>query len=270
MKRNLIYILLLMFTLTACGEYNKLLKSADYEEKYEWAKKYFEQKKYSRSITLLQELVPIYKGTEHAEESLYLLARSFFQAKDYSSAAQYFKTYYNTYPKGEYAELARYYTGYGFYLDSPEARLDQKETYTAIDELQMFLEYYPTSDRKESVMGHIFELQEKLAQKELHNAQLYYNLGSYMVTLGNNYLSAEIVAQNALRDYPYSKLREEFYMIILRSKYEESNISVAQKQQDRLREVIDEYYTYKNEYPEGKHVKEATRIFNTVSKLVKN
>ncbi|MGL4993146.1 MAG: outer membrane protein assembly factor BamD [Bacteroidales bacterium] len=270
MKRNLTYILLLMLTLTACGEYNKLLKSTDYEGKYEWAKKYFEMKKYSRSITLLEELVPIYKGTEKAEESLYLLARSFFQAKDYSSASQYFKTYYNTYPKGEYAELARYYTGYGYYLDSPEARLDQRDTYTAIDELQMFLEYYPTSDKKEDVLRYIFELQEKLAEKELLNAQLYYNLGGYMITMGNNYLSAVIVAQNALRDYPYSKLREEFYIIILRSKFEEAQISVLQKQQDRLREAIDEYYTYKNEYPEGKYMKEATRIFNNASKMMKN
>ena len=43
--------------------------------KYEYAKKYFEQKKYARAYTLLGELVTIYKGTDKAEESLYLLAR---------------------------------------------------------------------------------------------------------------------------------------------------------------------------------------------------
>ena len=53
--------------------------------KYEYAKKYFEQKKYARAYTLLGELVTIYKGTDKAEESLYLLARSHYMAKDYST-----------------------------------------------------------------------------------------------------------------------------------------------------------------------------------------
>lgn len=54
--------------------------------KYEYAKKYFEQKKYARAYTLLGELVTIYKGTDKAEESLYLLARSHYMAKDYSTS----------------------------------------------------------------------------------------------------------------------------------------------------------------------------------------
>ncbi|MGL5729743.1 MAG: outer membrane protein assembly factor BamD, partial [Bacteroidales bacterium] len=69
MKRKLSYILLLIIALSSCGEYNKLLKSSDYELKYEYAKKYFDQKKYSKASTLLEELVPLYKGTGNAEES---------------------------------------------------------------------------------------------------------------------------------------------------------------------------------------------------------
>ncbi len=53
----------------------------------------------------------------------------------------------------------------------------------------------------------MFELQEKLAYKELLAVRLYFNLGTYM---GNNYLSCVITAQNALKNYPYSKYREEF------------------------------------------------------------
>ena len=58
--------------------------------KYEYAKKYFEQKKYARAYTLLGELVTIYKGTDKAEESLYLLARSHYMAKDYSTSGGVF------------------------------------------------------------------------------------------------------------------------------------------------------------------------------------
>ena len=115
--------------LSACGEYNKILKSTDYEVKYTYAKKYFNEKKYSRSATLLEELVTIFKGTAYAEESLYLLAQSYYGMKDYQTASQYFNVYYSTYPKGEYAELARFYSGYGLYQDSPDPRLDQAQTY---------------------------------------------------------------------------------------------------------------------------------------------
>ena len=63
MKKNIIITLLAAATLTSCGEYNKLLKSTDYEYKYEAAKNYFAKGQYNRSATLLNELITILKGT---------------------------------------------------------------------------------------------------------------------------------------------------------------------------------------------------------------
>ena len=57
MKKNIIITLLAAATLTSCGEYNKLLKSTDYEYKYEAAKNYFAKGQYNRSATLLNELI---------------------------------------------------------------------------------------------------------------------------------------------------------------------------------------------------------------------
>jgi len=131
--------LLLALTLGSCNEYNQILKSTDRDLKYAYAKKYFEEGEYSRSITLLEELVTFMKGTAQAEESLYLLALSHYNSKDYNSATEVFTTYYNTYPKGEYAEPALFYSAYGMYLDSPDPRLDQTETYRAISEFQNIL-----------------------------------------------------------------------------------------------------------------------------------
>ena len=197
--RKVICSIVCALLLVSCGEYNKMLKSTDYELKYDYAKKAFERKKYMQAATLLEELVAIFKGTDRAEESLYLLARSYYLNKDYITSGEYFQAYYKNYPKGEYTELARFYCGYGYYLDSPEAKLDQTGTYRAIDEMQRFLDYFPNSERAKQAQDIIFELQDKLVYKELLNAQLYYNLGNYM---GNNYQSAIITAQNALKEYP--------------------------------------------------------------------
>ena len=250
---------------SSCGEYNKILKSTDYELKYSYAKKYFNMKEFTKSATLLEELVRIYKGTASAEESLYLLAQSYYGQKDYLTASQYFNTYYTTYPKGEYTELARYYSGYGLYLDSPDPRLDQTQTYKAIAELQLYLEYYPQSERAKEAQNIMFELQEKLAFKELLATRLYYNLGTYM---GNNFQSSVITAQNALKNYPYSKYREEFMYYVIQSKYELAMVSVEEKLQGRYRDVVDEYYNYMNEYPEGKYVKQVKKFYDYASKRI--
>lgn len=258
MKKNILITLLAALLLSSCGEYNKLLKSTDYEYKYEAAKTYFAKGQYNRAATLLNELIAILKGTDKAEESLYMLGMSYYNQKDYQTAAQTFIQYYNVYPRGTFTELARFHTGKALYLDTPEPRLDQSSTYNAIQQLQMFLEYFPQSGKKEEAQSMIFTLQDKLVMKEYLSARLYYNLGNY---LGNNYQACVITAQNALKDYPYTNLREDLSILVLRAKYELAVYSVEDKKPERYRETIDEYYAFKNEFPESKYLKEADRIF---------
>ena len=265
MKKNIFIILLSALLLPSCGEYNKLLKSTDYEYKYEAAKNYFAKGQYNRAATLLNELIAILKGTDKAEESLYMLGMSYYNQKDYQTAAQTFIQYYNVYPRGIYTELARFHAGKALYLDTPEPRLDQSGTYTAIQQLQMFMEYFPQSSRKEEAQNMIFALQDKLVMKEYLSAKMYYNLGNY---LGNNYLSCVITAQNALKDYPYTNLREDLSILILRAKYEMAINSVDDKKPERYRETVDEYYAFKNEFPESKYLKDAERIFQESRKVL--
>lgn len=253
----LIAALLMTPALTSCGEYTRAQKSTDYDYKLDFAKRAFEKKKYVQAATILQDIVTVFKGTEKAEESLYLLALSNYENRDYASAGAYFKTYYTRYPRGKYAELARFYSGYGYYLDSPEPQLDQSDTMKAIEELQGFIDYFPNSDKVGIAQAAIFELQDKLTLKQLQNAQLYYNLGTYM---GNNYESSIIVAKNAVKDYPYSRYKEDLEMLILKARYQEAAQSVEEKKADRYRDVIDEYYSFINNYPDSPNRAEADNI----------
>lgn len=265
MRRKLYIAIGVALMMTSCGEYNKVLKSTDYNYKYEYAKKAFEEKRYTQAYTILQDLVTVFKGTDKAEESLYLLGLSYYENKDYENAGSYFKNYYQHYPKGQYAELARFYTGYGYYIDSPESQLDQSGTMKAIEELQAFLDYFPKSDKVSIAQSAIFELQDKLVYKELENAQLYYNLGNYM---GNNYESAVITAKNAIKEYPYSKYKEQLEMLVLKARYREAVESVEEKKEERMRTVIDEYYSFINDYPDSNDRKEADNIFKVANKFI--
>ena len=265
MKKVALLMMTVLTLFSSCGEYNEVLKSTDYEYKYSYAKKYFNAKQYTKSATILEELVTIFKGTAHAEESLYLLAQSYYGQEDYLTASEYFQTYYSTYPKGEYAESSRFYSGYGLFLDSPDPRLDQAQTYKAIEQMQLYLEYYPQSERAKEAQNIMFELQEKLALKELMAVRLYFNLGTYM---GNNYLSSVVTADAALKDYPYTKYREELMFYKIRSKYELALVSVEEKLQGRYRDVVDEYFNYVNEFPEGKYKKQVQRFYDYSQKRI--
>ena len=259
--------LLLCLLLAGCGEYNKVLKSKDVNYKFDYAKRAYDAGKYLQASTILVDLITPLKGGPKGEEALYLLAKSYYENKDYINSGVYFKSYYNRYPKGAYTEDARFYSGYGYYLDSPDPQLDQSETVKGIQELQGFLDYFPRSERVKQAQEAMFELQDKLTLKELQNAQLYYNLGNY---LGNNYASAIIVADNALRTYPYTKYREDLEMLKLKSRYQEARQSVAEKQRDRYQDVIDEYYSFINNFPDTENRKEADNISKIASRYVEN
>lgn len=263
--RKFIIFSLIAIVLSSCGEYQRVLKSNDYSYKFEFAKRAYEQKRYVQAATLFKECTTVFKGTDRAEEALYLLAMSNYENKDYATSGVYFKTYYSRYPKGKYVESARFYSGYGYYLDSPDPQLDQTTTIQGIEELQAFLDFFPRSEKVPLAQNAIFELQDKLTLKQLQNAQLYYNLGTYM---GNNYQSCIIVAQNAVRDYPYSKYKEELEFLILKARYQEADLSVDERKADRFRDVIDEYYSFINNYPDSPNLGEAESIFKTAKKYV--
>lgn len=263
--RRIIYLLTLLLLLSSCGEYNKALKSKDVNYRFDYAKRAFDSRKYTQAATVLETVYTPLRGSANGEEALFLLAMSYYENKDYANSGVYFKSYYSRYPKGKFAELARFYSGYGYYLDSPDPQLDQSQTVKAIEELQGFLDYFPNSDRVTIAQNAIFEMQDKLTLKELQNAQLYYNLGNFM---GNNYEAAIITSKNALKTYPYSKFREDFELLILKSRYQEARLSVDEKQADRYRDVIDEYYSYINNYPDSKNRKEADNIFEIARKHV--
>ena len=101
----------------------------------------------------------------------------------------------------------------------------------------------------------MFPQDYKLVQKELHSAQLYYDLGTYFGNCNkpgeSNFLACIITAQNALKDYPYSSLREDFSLLLMKSKFELAENSVEAKKLERYQDAEDECYGFLNEFPES-------------------
>ena len=110
----------------------------------------------------------------------------------------------------------------------------------------------------------IYELQDRLVDKEYLGAKLYYDLGSYngnTIFGGNNYEACIITAENALKTFPNTRKREDLYMLILRCRFKLAQYSVEERADERFRQTIDEYVGFKNEFPESKYIKEADNIY---------
>ena len=274
MRKFFSFLFVSAMLLTGCAnEFNQVYKTSDYSYKYEYAKECFMKGKYTRAVTLLQDLVTLQKGTDNAQESLYMLAMAQYLGKDYESAATTFKKYYSSYPKGVYAEMAQYYIGQSLYMSTPEPRLDQSQTVAAISAFQDYLDLFPDAKYKETAQNRLFALQDKLVQKEFYSAQLYYDLGQYFGNCtngGNNYEACIITAQNALKDYPYTSMREKFALLIMKSKYELAQQSIEEKKFERFQDAEDECYGFINEYPDSKSKSLAEKYISKCKEVTKD
>ena len=275
MKKGIIILSSIALLMCSCAsEFNAVYKYGDQEAKYEYAKEFFARGKFQQAATLLEELVTMKKGTEEAQECLYMLGMAQYNNQDYQAASETFKKYGASCPRGIYAEPAAFYVGQSLFESSPEPRLDQSPTNGAINAYQQFMDLYPDSKLRNRAQERLYVLYDKLIQKEYLSAELYYNLGGYFGNINSNdesnYNASIITAQNALKTYPYCSLREEFMLLIMKSKFQLAENSTQEKRLERYRDAEDECYGFINEFPESKNVATAEKYIAKCKKVIKD
>ncbi|MBC8146355.1 MAG: outer membrane protein assembly factor BamD [Bacteroidetes bacterium] len=256
-KKYLINIFVVIFSvlmLSSCGEYQKLLKSPDYEMKLTKALEYYENDDFARAEALLEELTRIYQGTDKAEKVFYYYARCFYGKKDYHFAGYYFGNFAKTFPQSKWAEECNFLNAYCYYLESPSASLDQADTNIAIESLILFIKKFPTSAYVSQCNGLIDEMRDKLVEKSYISAKLYYEMGQYKASI--------TALNNSLADYPETRHKEELLFLILKSNYRLATNSVLSKQKERFQSTVDQYFALINDYPETVYMKEAKRYYD--------
>ncbi|MCK4746635.1 MAG: outer membrane protein assembly factor BamD [Bacteroidales bacterium] len=255
-----VFAALMAVVLSGCGEYEKLLKSRDYQKKYDTGVAYYEEGEYVRAGTLFDQVANIYRGTTKADTVKYYQAKSYYGQRDYMMAGHYFSELSVTYPNSIYLEEADFMTAYCFYKQSPRPELDQDNTYKTITAMQMFMVKHPTSERVNESQQIIVEMSDKLVEKSYISARLYYDLGYYK--------SAILALRNSLGQYPETRFREELMFLILKSSFLLADNSIPSKQKERFQATVDEYYSFIGEFPEGPFSREATRMYDTSNKFL--
>jgi len=204
-----LYILIVLFSasLYSCSKYSKISKSQDFKYKYEKAMEYYENEDYYHALNLFDQIIPLYRGTDEAEDIAFKYSYAYYYQKDFVLASYYFSRFAKTFPRSEKAEEASFLTAYCKYLESPRYTLDQTNTYDAINGLQLFINAYPQSSRLEECNSLIDELRAKLQKKDFEMAKLYLKMRKYKAAVSS--------FENLLEDYPDTDVKEDalFYMI---------------------------------------------------------
>lgn len=240
--------------LGSCTGYQKLLKSANVNEKYEAAIKYYDKGDFFRSGTLLEELIPLLKGRPEAEKAQFYFANTNYKQRNYVLSAYYFKQFIDTYPNSPLAEEASFLRAKSLYRDSPSYELDQTNTITAVETIQDFLNTYPSSQFKTEAESMSQELQKKLENKAFQSAKLYY-------ALRYNQAAATALG-NFTTQYPGSVYSEQAEFIRLEAQYAWAKESIEARQRERFQEAVTFYQHFIDTYPQSKSLRAAQAMYD--------
>jgi outer membrane protein assembly factor BamD len=257
-KWHIFIFSILSIALFSCSEYQKVLKSPNPEFKYTKTVEYYNDGEYLKALPLLEELIPLYKGTDKGQKIYYYYCYTNYHLGYLISAAFYFKKYAGTFALSEYAEDALFMSAYCNYLESPSPNLDQGPTYKALDELQIFANTYPKSPLLDSANTLVDKLNLKLEAKSFHNSKQYYKIRKYK--------AAVVSLRTTLENYPSSQYAEEIKLLILKSYYYLAVNSVESKKKERFEKGIESYYDFIDNFAAGQHIDEAEEVY---AKLIK-
>ena len=135
MMKKYVPIFLFALMLSSCGEYQKVLKSDDFNYKYAKAVSYYEDADFNRALPLFSELTTIMMGTSKMEEVSYYYAYCHYSTGENVMAAHLFKNYAINYPNSKHTQECSYMGAYCYYLESPNYSLDATNNYKAIKAL---------------------------------------------------------------------------------------------------------------------------------------
>jgi outer membrane protein assembly factor BamD len=241
------FLIVLILAFGSCkSKFEKLKASNDMAKKYREAIRLYNKKDYSKALELFDGLVQRYRGQEQAEDLYYYYAYTNYKLRDYTSARYHFKTFADTYPTSSRAEECRFMAAYCYYLDSPIYSLDQTNTQSAIDALQLFINLYPKSERVTEASKLIQNLRDKLEQKSYENSKLYLTIGDYQ--------AAVISFGNSLRDYPDTKYAEEMEYLTIQAQYLYAKNSRDEYQVNRYTLAITDADQFTEKYPKSTYL----------------
>ena len=254
-------IVFLSSILLSCNEYQKLLNSTDNDtEKYNAAEKYYNDGEFRRANALIEQLIPSYRGKPQGERLVFFFADSYFQTKLYYSAAIQFENFIKSYPNSQRIQEAYFMEAKSYYMLSPLYTLDQDDTYTGIDKLQVFINRFPNSEYVSEALELMNDLQNKLEEKDFEISKQYYTI--------RDYTSAIKALDNFVADNPGTIFREEALYYKWLSQFEIAINSIESRIVDRVTELERSLDNFLRNYPDTIFIEDLSEKINIAKQLL--
>jgi len=177
MNHKTIFILI-MVLITGCAKKDIHLEE-DLSPQFEKAINYFDKGKYARAKDEFDYIIMANPGSKIANESQYYMAESMFLLKEYLEASIAFDRYVRFSPDYTKIEQSRYRICECAINLSNSYQREQSQTHRALEQLQMFIEDFPTSDFVKDAEDAMLALRLKLAQKDYEVGRIYLKLEEY-------------------------------------------------------------------------------------------
>ena len=254
-------VVFLSSILLSCNEYQKLLNSTDNDtDKYNAAEKYYNDGEFRRANALIEQLIPSYRGKPQGERLVFFFADSYFQIKLYYSAAIQFENFIKSYPNSQRIQEAYFMEAKSYYMLSPLYTLDQDDTYTGIDKLQVFINRFPNSEYVSEALELMNDLQNKLEEKDFEISKQYYTI--------RDYTSAIKALDNFVADNPGTIFREEALYYKWLSQFEIAINSIESRIVDRVTELERSLDNFLRNYPDTIFIEDLSEKINIAKQLL--
>lgn len=248
MKQGFYIIILTIAFLQGCSNYNSVVRSDDFERKFELANELYERKQFIRCIALYEQVYQRMPKTGQGEIAYYRIGKSYFAENDFYMGGYYFSTFPEKFPSSVKNEEVMFLSALCAVKNSPEYSLDQNETELALNDLQMFINRYPGSVLIDTCNTIMDGLRFKLEKKDFESVKLYAKM--------DNYKSAATSAEVFISKFPKSVFKEEAYYILVKNSYFLTINSIESKKIERIEKTIERYLNFVTEFPQTYYRKE--------------
>lgn len=264
---KIVYIFLVLITIVSCSPYQKALKSDDSSEKLKEAMALYEKGKFSKAITLFEQIAPSYKGRPQGERMFYFYAMSNYNlgkkvSAYYVTAAYQFESFAAGYPLSDKREEARFLAGESLYYLAPVYSLDQNGTNKGIDKLQQFIDSYPKSDYLPKANQYVKDLRERIEKKAFENAKQFNTIAEW----AGDFKAPLKALDNFLSDYPGTPYKEDALFYKLDTVYKYAINSIESKKEERLLSAKVAYDALIKFNSESKYKEQADKMLKNIDK----
>lgn len=252
MNRYLIILLLGVIMTTSCSQYQEVLKSEELQPKLDMIDTLYAKKKYKKTLSLFEQIIPQVRGTDKAEKWSFKYANVHYALGNFFRSAYQFERFVESHPRSPKREEALFKSAKSNYYLSPKYSLDQEDTFTALRKLQTYIDFYPDGEYADEANKLTAELRDKLDRKDYEIAKGFHHREFYP--------QAAEAFETYIISHPGSQYLDDAHFYLAHSQYEYAINSVYDKIKERLAEAAETLNLLQNRYPDSEYTDDAEEL----------